>query len=558
MSVEYINIPVRKMAKTNAVEYITAFKCDLPFSVLNTGAITYGANQIENNTLSFDEPTQATEFLSDMYVYAQTHSGVKIPPSFSDGQVSFNYYSEDGDGLMRFYCTDSKSSVVGYDDFITFFVNFWNRELANSVATSFYFGVIRAEFGLSNSRVYLGITSDNRPFIIMYGRQGIVSVLTDNAFTGYSYDNSKIRYSTRLSSRGTYDAIAIDKIFNGIKISSRYEPSDINTGTYNPNNKSDVVDFPLLPTNINIDAFVHCYTMTNAQLVDFKNELFSSSVADILERWFTKPLNSVVSLNVSPVVPSTQISTIKVGTHSLSAVGGLVENPFVEVDCGTVDIAEYYGNFIDYENTIIQLYCPFVGFIPLKTVDVMSATLSMKYIVNIITGDFNLFVKVVRNKFEINLNSILYETCGNMFAQIPITSSDYSNIITGVMNTITSTASTVASIASGNVSGTIASGTNMVQSATQMLSAPAIQRSGNFNKNASICAMRKPFILIERPRLSIPSSLQSDKGYECNVTFKLRELSGYTEVRHVNLDGIDLTANEKARLDSILKSGFYI
>lgn len=59
----------------------------------------------------------------------------------------------------------------------------------------------------------------------------------------------------------------------------------------------------------------------------------------------------------------------------------------VTINCGSVAIAETYNNVVDYTNTTIDLYLPFIGFRPLTTSKIMGRTLTIKYVVNVLTGD---------------------------------------------------------------------------------------------------------------------------------------------------------------------------
>ena len=59
----------------------------------------------------------------------------------------------------------------------------------------------------------------------------------------------------------------------------------------------------------------------------------------------------------------------------------------ITINCGSVAIAETYNNVVDYTNTTIDLYLPFIGFRPLTTSKIMGRTLTIKYVVNVLTGD---------------------------------------------------------------------------------------------------------------------------------------------------------------------------
>lgn len=57
------------------------------------------------------------------------------------------------------------------------------------------------------------------------------------------------------------------------------------------------------------------------------------------------------------------------------------------LDMGTIAIAGIHQNIMDYDNTELQMYLPFIGFIDLKTADFMDKAINLRYEINIITGD---------------------------------------------------------------------------------------------------------------------------------------------------------------------------
>ena len=412
-----------------------------------------------------------------------------------------------------------------------------------------------ATYGVFNDRIYLASYDDfTKRFIFALaidknGKTFPVIKGTFFVYTKLAYRNWEHTYMNCIQGGIAYTGQFTD-FFGTVEEVKRYETSGDDEWGYGIiDNSSDIINFPSLP-QVTLNKFTHTYKLSEEQLESLKNELFSDDILSILKKWWDKPLDCIVSLSVIALsLPEyTQSNNIVVGTHSMVSTGSEIANPLVVVDCGFVDLNEYYGNFIDYENTIVQAYLPFVGFIPIKTVDAMGGTLYLKYIVNLITGAFNCFIMVERNRYNVELKSVLYETSGNMATQLPVTSSDFSKIVQNVTNSIVSTATTVASGGFGI--------SNAIESVNSLLTtSPAIQRSGNFDKNSSLCSLRQPFILIERPRIAIPNNFESRKGFLSNTEKKLNSIKGYTEIAYVNMDDIDIPKNCIDELKTILTSG---
>lgn len=86
-------------------------------------------------------------------------------------------------------------------------------------------------------------------------------------------------------------------------------------------------------------------------------------------------------------IPKGKTANILLGGYNTGVSSNAVLTDIVETDCGTVEIVGNYNNAMDYENTTIDIYLPFIGFIQLDTEKVMNETISLVYKTNIINGD---------------------------------------------------------------------------------------------------------------------------------------------------------------------------
>ena len=491
---------------------------------------------------SFVEPVKAT----DIFKLLRESDTSKVFPMTKGGDANYEYIIRVKNNTSNYLKFNFKESYNPYNDLGSIFTTQNWSYINNSPAFRLTpFNYLPNDASTNQTlKFYLCIDKNDNLFLINWGRiftyHNENYTLRNNMYTYASFSNTKSNLNAN-----TFFANSTEDV-------TRYPTSGEDDGIGFIDNESDNIDFPTV-LDFPIDIFTNTYKMTKDSLGLFKAELFSDGLADIIKKWWNKTMDCIVSLSIAPLGLSEYTNTefIKVGTHTMNTKGLRITNCLYEVDCGYIDIKEYYGNFIDYEQTIIQCYVPFVGFIPLKTVDVMGARLTLKYIVNLITGCFNAYINVQRDRFDVDFNSCIYETTGNMFTQIPVTSPDFSRIIQSAINTIVSGATTVAT---GGASYLI--GSQVLQGAQNMLnSSPTIQRSGNFDKNASICAIKKPFVLIERPRIAIPKNFESKKGFMSNFSSKLSELKGYTEVSYINMDNLDIPKNCIDELKNILTTG---
>ena len=538
------------LKKENA-EIIMPFFEDITATYISSNPSSdslYKDKAVMGGTSSLPEPLKAT----NLWEFFKYECGIEFPLTASNSQIRTAIFliNKKNNGGILFELSRVKYDKTG--DTISYLyigtVLFNDNKSINT-----YYAYNTSWCKVSNTsatftdfitKLFLSVDKNDNLFTLSYGRLLDPYTIYVNSYT-YRVFLTQANYNNKYNTSNYI-------FYDNVQDVTRYPVSGDVDGVGVIDNSSDNIDFPDLPT-IPIGVFTNTYKMTLEHLSAFKSELYNDNVISIIKKWYDKTIDCIVSLSIVPMelVEFTTEQHIKVGIHSMESKGYLVTNSLYEIDCGYIDIKEYYGNFVDYEQTIIQCYIPFVGFIPLKTVDVMGSRLTLKYIVNLITGCFNAYINVQRNRFDVNFNSCIYETTGNMFTQIPVTSPDFSRIIQSTLNTIVSATTT---IATGGKSYLI--GSQALQGTENMLNnSPAIQRSGNFDKNASICAIKKPFVLIERPRISIPKNFESKKGFLANFESKLSDLKGYTEVSYINIENVDIPKNCIDELKNILTSG---
>ena len=84
---------------------------------------------------------------------------------------------------------------------------------------------------------------------------------------------------------------------------------------------------------------------------------------------------------------TTEVEPVKLGGKATGVSCLTLATDKITINCGNVVIAETYNNVVDYTNTTIDLYLPFIGFRPITTSKIMGRTLNIKYVVNVLTGD---------------------------------------------------------------------------------------------------------------------------------------------------------------------------
>lgn len=326
-------------------------------------------------------------------------------------------------------------------------------------------------------------------------------------------------------------------------------------GTYGDPNSVDPTPVPDLP-NISTTTFVTIYNPTSSDLDSLASFLWSDLFdVDTFKKIYGNPMDTIISLAVLPCVPASMgTKHIKFGNVDSEVTSSYCDTQFAKVECGGLNIKKIVGGFTDYTPYVkISLFLPYIGFVHLDTDDIMGGTISVTYHVDCISGDLVAFVSH-------NTKGVLYSYNGNCLCNIPITQGNYAGAlknyyqqIAGIIpNTVQGAASGgAAGAAMGAFSSAFNAGVNI-----SMNTKPTYQRSGSMSGAAGIMGVQRPFIIIERPNISVPKNLGHYAGQMCNKTMALSACKGLTICEAVHLDGISqATGDELREIETLLKNG---
>lgn len=343
----------------------------------------------------------------------------------------------------------------------------------------------------------------------------------------------------------------------------------------------DNIPVPNMPTlTAGAAGFVTLYNPSAAILKLLADELNSDNVIQWIINYFEKPQDMVAGLGIVPVQPVTIGShKPKLGSKSIDIAMPVIEDQFVEKDCGTLEIYKFYGSAFDYSPySQIQIFLPYIGLKELNVDEVMGKTIGVKYHIDLFTGNCVAFVTVYNSGNE----AVRYQFSGNCLQQIPINATSYDDAIT---NGIRLATMAVASIATAGAAGAAAgaaateagataaeasTAAAVAESATAaeagrelagstlsaiMTSKPHVERSGSLGGSIGLMSVQTPFIVRIIPRQSLPDNYKHYAGYPSNITATLSSLSGFTKMEKINLTGISATDDELAEIYKLLYSG---
>ena len=313
-------------------------------------------------------------------------------------------------------------------------------------------------------------------------------------------------------------------------------------------------EVPPLPTLSAVDAgLITMYNPSNAQIKSLAGYLWGSVFdLDTLKKLFSDPMDAIIGLGIIPVTPQTGGSkTVKFGNIDTGITMPYLSSQFVEKDCGSVKIEKSVGSFLDYSPYVnISIYLPYIGFRDISPDDVMGDTLTVKYHVDCLTGGCTAMIYS-------NNKGVIYQFNGSCIANVPLTAINYSTAIQNAVSAVGSIATMAVGAATGAAPLTAMGATGLISSGANSAvnSKPTIQRSGSMGGAAGLMALQKPYVIISRPRMCVPSNMNHYYGNMVYVTKNVNQLRGFTLIDSIRLDGIPATQNERDELLSILRQG---
>lgn len=352
---------------------------------------------------------------------------------------------------------------------------------------------------------------------------------TDSSISGQSQNNTNVNTSAIPDS-------LLDALTKLLSPDLATNPTDTGDGTT-----------PISPIpSGSASALYSVYNPTSEEVNALGAWLWSGDIGTQLLKMFNNPMESIIGLHKVFASPSIGgRANIKVGYIDSGVNSNYVNAQYTTIDCGKVDLPEYYGNTLDYLETKVNIYLPFIGIVPLNIDDIMRSTLSVKYHVDVLTGACLAEIYIQRDGLE----NALYTFNSNCSVQYPLSSGSYGSVIASTLSL------------AGTIGATIASGGTLAPligaSAGALASSKAsVQHSGTLSGNAGAMGIKKPYLIIERPQSYVADNFTKFFGIPENKYVTVGTLTGYTTFSGIHADNIpNATQNEKTMIETILKNG---
>ena len=322
--------------------------------------------------------------------------------------------------------------------------------------------------------------------------------------------------------------------------------SDTGGGTGTFDGTSVDVDFSSLPSLSAVDTgFITLYNPTLTQLQSLASYMWSGLFdLDTFKKLFADPMQAILGLSIVPgPVPSGATQNVRIGNIDSGVSMTKAATQYIDIDCGTLNVEEFWGAYLDYEPyTKAEIFLPFIGVHQIAIDDIMNKSVHIKYHIDLLSGGCACEIKCG--------GSVLYTFIGSCAVSIPVTGSDWTNLINGVL----SAASAIGTMVATGGAAAPAAASTIASAAVNSLK-PSIEKSGSIAGAGGLLAGKVPVLILTRPRQALPGKQNTFTGYPAFITRSLGALSGYTEVHSIRLSGIDGTESEIDEIEELLKGG---
>lgn len=515
-------------------------------------------------TLGFNNDTTRSNVLQSIVDSVKPISGITIPreeKTASEHVISFNNYpvakTADNDIIYNTFITTIKHNPDNY------YVN-GSGNASNSV---------NSNTSHKDFLTWQGSTSSDTAFLV-FKQYGILALDDKNntlgvVYTtiGYNiYKNGTTGHFKPLGDsyawdyfggkQGTWDNIIIYPLGYTSKDLDNTSNTTIGGGYGSGNNPHDSIDIPQLPNLVISNTGSSLYALTPSEMQAFSGWLWTSDWTENIKKLRIDPMQNIIGVSIVDIPLTGNASTIHVGNLNSGVNASLVSN-WASVDCGSINISEYYGTFADYEPYIaMTLYVPKVGFVQIPADAVVNNSIKIVYNIELTSGEGLCYIYIVNNRDNFSYVYNTY-TC-HVSANVALSASDHTQQISAIINASINTVAAVGgAIATGGATAGSAATTVASSALNVATTKNPTQTKGNFGNFGTLMCVKKPYLIINRTNLTKPSSFQENNGYMINYTATISGHTGFLKTREYHAE-FNAPYNHRIEIERLLNEGVFI
>lgn len=389
-----------------------------------------------------------------------------------------------------------------------------------------------------------------------------------------------------------------------------------NTLDPQPEQSSGIIPFPWLPGSPVVDpdtgeqtgtqypsivpasgsGLIHVYNPTPGEFVGFGNWLWVTYADATIDKIWNNPFDGIIGAHELYATPQRDgRDNIRSGFLVCPVTSDLVRQRYTEIDCGTVIVPEFYGNYFDYSPySQAYIYLPFIGINEVSIDDIVGHAVNIRYRVDAYNGSCIAMIYVAKSGYR----NLCYQFAGNCAVEVPLAGGSQAAIKAGMMQAeaysraaiqsaqIQKTASIGSGILNGaagssfagplaGIIGALAGGTSgyiqgsanvaaaklqgqAMQEAARYANKSSVQHSGQFGASHGAMGLKNPFIMIRNPIQVKVVNYNNDYGFPAHKRVIIGGCTGYLRVREVNVISAHATNEEKRAIEEELKAGVYV
>lgn len=309
-------------------------------------------------------------------------------------------------------------------------------------------------------------------------------------------------------------------------------PDDNPTG--DRDDTSDDIDFP--KPILNINDFITIYNFKQEQLKLLANNIWDNNFLDNLLKISNYALDCIICFNAYNFDIETDVSEhVTIGNVQFDMGAQKITNAYQTVNMGAITIMPFFGDYRDYTNTNIYIYLPFIGMKQLDVEQVQGNKITLKYIVDVLTGECLAMIKVTNNKF----NSVTQSFKGKCNYAIPLGGENYSRLNTDIAHGILTKSLT------GFIGGTISAFERAKQ----------VSIGNNLGGNIALANVLTPYLLFERYDTLSTQNWSQWENWNSYYIESLSNVTGLTKARTSNLIIPLAQENEINEIKQLLEQG---
>lgn len=340
----------------------------------------------------------------------------------------------------------------------------------------------------------------------------------------------------------------------------------------------DIDPNPRFPISVAQTGFITMYNPSASQLKELASFMWSNSFLDVLLKLQQNPYDAIISIkNICCDIETGGGKNVILGNVDTRLSFPEITSQFQQIDCGSINITRYFGNFLDFNPyTSIKIYLPFIGYRELDVDDVMNATIHLYYNVDVLTGSCVALLQVTKQIGNTYLNSVLYQFDGMIANEIPVTATDFSNVVSAIIRGAATTAAAIGVTAATGGTGAVAGGA-LLGSATAGEAATAagtfmavnsaidtvtskvnVQHGGSLSGSMGALASKRPYLIITRVIDKNPSNYAKLHGVPSNSYKVLSSLKGFTKMQDIQIKSTIGSVDETEEIKQLLLGGVVI